>query len=109
MNAFDRQPDLTPFAIRMPDVRFGDGVAGDLQEVLTQRRISKPLLVTDRGIEEAGILDSVTDSLSTPVKTYFASTEPSTDDFDDVPTDSVDGIVALGGDPASTRRRSRRY
>lgn len=81
----------------MPEVQFGDGVAGNLQDVLTERNISKPLIVTDRGIEAAGILESITNCLSTPVETYFASTEPSTVDFDDMPTESVDGIVALGG------------
>ena len=90
-------PSSTPFSFTTSDLHFGDGVANRLQNTLTQSGISNPLLVTDEGIEAAGIVDAVVEPLdSTPMR-YYASTEPSTNDFDDLPTESVDGIIALGG------------
>lgn len=58
--------------------------------------IDEPLIVTDREVEAAGLPDPIVDALESP-RTYYAPTEPATADFDDLPTGSIDGIVALGG------------
>ena len=97
MRAPDDPPGATPFTFAAPHTEFGDGVAANLPETLARRGVSDPLIVTDRGVEEAGLLDRVLDALDRPATTYYAPTEPSTDDFDDVPDESVDGVVALGG------------
>ena len=88
--------DGTRLTFTAPDLRFGDGVAGELPELLAARRIESPLVVTDEGIEAAGITETVLDGIEGSVETYHAATEPSTDDFGDVPADA-DGVVALGG------------
>lgn len=87
----------TPLQFTVPDTRFGDGVTSHLSEVLDGFGVTAPLVVTDSGIEESGVLDRVLDRLDMPTTIHYATTEPSTDDFDDVPTDDVDGVVAIGG------------
>ncbi len=97
MDELHAPPGATPFEFRSPDVRFGDGVADDVDAEIDRYRIDEPLVVTDRGIEAAGLLDRVLEGIDGDPSIYYATTEPSTDDFDDLPTDDVDGIVALGG------------
>lgn len=82
---------------RMPDVSFGDGTSTQLEAVLDRYDIERPLIVTDEGVAEAGVLDAVIKPLSVSVTVYYAETEPSTNDFDDLPTADVDGVVAIGG------------
>lgn len=96
MFEFDGPPGSAPLAFTAPDLRFGDGVALDLPDALSRYGITEPLIVTDRGVEAAGLLDPVVDVIESPT-TYYAPTEPATADFDDLPTGSIDGIVALGG------------
>lgn len=96
MFEFDGPPGSAPLAFTAPDLRFGDGVALDLPDALSRYGITEPLIVTDRGVEAAGLLDPVVDVIESP-RTYYAPTEPATADFDDLPTGSIDGIVALGG------------
>jgi len=90
-------PAATQFRFTAPDTRFGDGVAGRLGDVLDRRGVSRPLVVTDPGVEAAGVADRVLDGLDRPTVTYHASTEPSVVDFEGLPADDVDGVVALGG------------
>ena len=97
MDELHAPPGATPFEFRSPDIRFGDGVADDVDAEIDRYRIDEPLVVTDRGIEAAGLLDRVLEGIDGDPSIYYATTEPSTDDFDDLPTDDVDGIVALGG------------
>lgn len=80
-----------------PDTRFGDGVAGDLGAVLDRYDVEDPLVVTDRGVEDAGILARVLDGIDAPAAVHYAATEPSTGDFEDLPTADADGVVAVGG------------
>ena len=96
MFEFDEPVSSAPLAFAATDLRFGDGVALDLPDVLSRRGIDEPLIVTDRGVEAAGLLDPVVDAIDAST-TYYAPTEPATADFDDLPTGSIDGIVALGG------------
>ena len=85
-------------------VRFGDGVLSELSEDLVALGISRPLIVTDRGVVGAGLLDRL-----------FAALPPGTPRivFDRVPSnpteeaalealalyrqESCDGLVAIGG------------
>jgi alcohol dehydrogenase class IV len=80
-----------------PELRFGNGSITDLSAVLESFDVTMPLVVTDEGIEAAGLLDEVTAELDIPLQIYYAATEPSTDDFDDLPSGEVDGVVAIGG------------
>ncbi|MDL5361677.1 iron-containing alcohol dehydrogenase [Halalkalicoccus sp. NIPERK01] len=90
-------PGATPLRFATPDTRFGDGVVTELGAVLDRYGVSDPLFVTDRGVEEAGLLDIAVDAVDVTPATYYASREPSTDDVDDLPTEEVDGVVAIGG------------
>jgi alcohol dehydrogenase class IV len=80
-----------------PELRFGTGSITDLSEVMESFDVTEPLVITDEGIETAGLLDEVTAELDVQFQTYYAATEPSTDDFDDLPSREVDGVVAIGG------------
>ncbi|MFB6171497.1 MAG: iron-containing alcohol dehydrogenase family protein [Haloarculaceae archaeon] len=86
----------TPLSFVTPETRFGAGVSEELPAVLDRRGIERPLVVTDAGIREAGILDDVVGGVAAP-RFHDATTEPSTDDFADLPTAAVDGVVAVGG------------
>jgi alcohol dehydrogenase len=90
-------PGVTAFRFTTPDTYFGDGIVADLGVVLDRYGISDPLFVTDRGVEEAGLLDTAVNTVDETPVIYYASTEPSTDDFDNLPTEVVDGVVAVGG------------
>jgi alcohol dehydrogenase class IV len=97
MQPTDDDPGATPFRFTAPDTHFGDGVVDRLGSVLDRQGIDDPLIVTDDGVEGAGILDRVRDAIDAPPTVHYAETEPSTDDFDDLPTADVDGVVAVGG------------
>lgn len=86
----------TPLSFRTPETRFGPVVSEELPGVLEGLGVDRPLVVTDRGVRDAGIVDRVTGGLEDPVF-HDATTEPSTGDFEDLPTDAVDGVVGLGG------------
>lgn len=88
---------ITQLSFNTPELRFGDETITDLSEVLKSANVTEPLIITDEGIEAAGLSEKVTDKLNVPFQTYYAATEPSTDDFDDLPSGEVDGVVAIGG------------
>ncbi|MEF8842772.1 MAG: iron-containing alcohol dehydrogenase [Haloarculaceae archaeon] len=90
----DVGPD--PLSFRTPETRFGTGVSEELPAVLDRFGVDRPLVVTDEGIREAGIVGRVAGDIEDAVF-HDATTEPSTADFDDLPTDAVDGVVGLGG------------
>ena len=89
-------PADSPLSIRAPEFRFGDNVAEDLPATLSRLGVDSPLVVTDPGVREAGILDRVLAGVD-GATTYDAATEPSTGDFEDLPASTVDGVVAVGG------------
>lgn len=96
-----REKDAVPAAsltIRTPDITFGDGAAEQLPETLNFLNIDYPLVVSDSGVADVGVLASVLDPVERPVTRYDAATEPSTDDFDGLQIEDVDGVVAVGGD-----------
>lgn len=96
-NAPTERSEPTPFTFAATDARFGEGVAADVDEVLAREDVTEPLLVTDEGVEAAGVLDPIRDAIGDDATVHYATTEPSTDDFADLPTGSVDGVVAVGG------------
>ncbi|SNR31195.1 iron-containing alcohol dehydrogenase [Halorubrum vacuolatum] len=85
------------FTFTTPHVRFGDGVARAIDDVLARAEVQNPLVVTDEGVEAAGVLDPVLESITGDPLVHYATTEPSTADFDALPTDAADGVVAVGG------------
>lgn len=93
----DTTLDATAFGFESPELQFGDNVVDSLQGHLRTRNIDYPLFVTDEGIEEAGILDRTVGTLDEEPHIYYATTEPGTDDFTDLPTGDIDGVVGLGG------------
>ncbi len=91
------RPGSTPLRFTAPDTRFGDDVVDQLGSILARYGVDEPLVVTDEGVEDAGILDRATESVGVSPTVHYATTEPSTADFDELPTASVDGVVAIGG------------
>lgn len=87
----------TSLSVDVPTTEFGDGSRIVLPDVLERYDIESPLVVTDEGVEAAGVLDDVLESVSRDVTRYYATTEPDTSDLDDVPSGSFDGVVAVGG------------
>lgn len=88
---------LEPLTFATVWTRFGDGVVRELPATLDRFGIDEPLVVTDDGIEDSGILERVLEPVDRPVRVHHATREPSTDDFAALPTESVDGVVAIGG------------
>lgn len=89
--------DGTGLSIEVTTTRFGDGVIGEVGAVLDERGIQRPLVVSDKGVAAAGILDRAVSTISDELTRLWATTEPSVSDFDNLPKDEVDGIVAVGG------------
>jgi alcohol dehydrogenase class IV len=84
-------------AFATPETQFGEGVADRLPETLDRLGVDAPLVVTDRGVESAGVLDAALDGLELDPTVHYATTEPSVEDFEDLPDAEVDGVAAVGG------------
>lgn len=95
----DDQRDLGAdrIAFATPETEFGEGAVDRLPETLDRLGVDAPLAVTDEGVESAGVLDAALAGLETRPPVHYATTEPSVDDFDDLPDATVDGVVAVGG------------
>ncbi len=85
-----------PLTFNTVPTRFGDGVASELLAALERFNVDNPIIVTDEGIEASGVLDTVLEPLD-QYEPYYATREPTTDDFDDVSPGDADGVVAVGG------------
>ena len=85
------------FTFTTTHVRFGEGIATAVDDVFARAEVTNPLLITDEGVEDAGVLDSILESIDGDSTIHYATTEPSTDDFEDLPTEFTDGVVAVGG------------
>ena len=84
--------------LRVPETRFGDDAVDRLSAVLNEAGVDRPLVVTDAGVAEAGVLDAALAAYGGPTERLDAPTEPSTDDLTaDALPDGVDGVVAVGG------------
>ncbi|WP_227378620.1 iron-containing alcohol dehydrogenase family protein [Haladaptatus halobius] len=80
-----------------PDTEFGEGTVALLPETLDELGVDAPLVVTDAGVESAGVLNAALAGLETSPAVHRATTEPNVDDFDELPDGEYDGVVAVGG------------
>lgn len=90
-------PDATRLSFDMVTTRFGDDVVEGLSTVFDRLGIASPLVVTDGGIENAGVLAATLDGLADEPPRHYATTEPATADFETLPEGPYDGILAVGG------------
>lgn len=89
-------------ALTLPRLVFGSGTLACLDSELTRLGVKRPLLISDRGIEKAGIVAKVTTVAPTVIATCLDIPENPTAagaDFAAVAyrTGSCDAIIALGG------------
>ncbi len=95
------QPDIDitsdPLSIVVPEFTFGDNQARNLASITSESNITNPLVVTDQGIESAGIVTDCLAGFDIEPDRYYATTEPDTTDFSDIPSAAFDGIIAIGG------------
>ena len=95
-----------PFSFILPTkIEYGTGCLAKLPEMLKDEGVSRPLVVTDKGIRAAGIADKVTACLDAAGVTYcvFDEIEPNPKDYN-VEAGAVaarqfgaDSIIAVGG------------
>ncbi|MFW6140974.1 MAG: iron-containing alcohol dehydrogenase [Candidatus Saliniplasma sp.] len=92
------------FCFKMPiELEFGVGKIEILAEKLEEMDIEKLLIVTDRGIEKAGILDKIEDNLIDIDYKIYEDVEPNPKDFHVVKGAEIakgfgpDGMMAIGG------------
>ena len=83
---------------------FGHGSVGNISEVLRDMGITKPLICTDPGLSEIGMLDQVRSLISnefTPIvfdQTPANPTQEAVEQaFDKYKEEGCDGIIGLGG------------
>tara|TARA_R110002094_G_scaffold18629_5_gene30144 strand:+ start:2529 stop:3662 length:1134 start_codon:yes stop_codon:yes gene_type:complete len=85
-------------------IRFGSAAISDLQEELSLLGVSKPMLITDKGLVAAGLVDEVIDKAALPAGIPVFSETPENPTEEAVEAalelfraEGADGIVALGG------------
>lgn len=85
-------------------IRFGLAAISDLQEELGLLGVSKPMLITDKGLVATGLVDEVIDKAALPVGTPVFSETPENPTEEAVEAalelfraEGADGIVAVGG------------
>jgi len=85
------------------EVRFGPGVLVELKEACDKLGITKPLIVTDKGVIAAGIVDKVITALGRSDPAVFSDTPPNPSEsavrtgIQALNAGDCDGIVAVGG------------
>ncbi|MEF8842761.1 MAG: hydroxyacid-oxoacid transhydrogenase [Haloarculaceae archaeon] len=85
------------------NVTFGVGAVEEVSDAVAERGASSVLVVTDRGVAEAGVLDTVTDALGDVEYAVFdeVDPDPSLDVFEnavEVANESdPDAVVGVGG------------
>src|SRR3546814_7132649 len=85
------------------DVRFGAGVLAELKEACDKLGITKPLIVTDKGVEAAGLIDRVRTALARADCAVFNGTPPNPSEsavragVEALNAAACNGIVAVGG------------
>jgi len=96
-----------PLSFVAPELRFGEGVVRELPDVLDRLGVDSPLVVTDTGVRDAGVLAEATAGLDGH-ESVDATTEPSTGDFDSLPAaESTASWPSAAAPPWTTRRSSR--
>lgn len=97
---------MNPFVFStVPDTHFGAGSIEKLGESAKKLRLKNVLLVTDLGIQKAGLLDSAMESLlSKQIKfSVFAKVQSDPADsiiemaYDQLKLEDCDGVIGLGG------------
>ena len=95
-----------PFSFILPTrIEYGTGCLAKLPDILKEAGVKRPLLVTDKGIKAAGIVDKVTSCLDAAGVTYlvFDNIEPNPKDYNVEEGAAVarefgaDSIIAVGG------------
>jgi hypothetical protein len=81
---------------------FGNGARAKLSEELQQQSMSRPLLVSDRGLEASGVLDLVRPHIPGPTIEYLDVPPNPTEDAVQAAAEAYrkfdcDGVVAIGG------------
>jgi alcohol dehydrogenase class IV len=85
------------------EIHFGAGVRPALKEVCHRLGITKPLIVTDRGVEAAGIIDRVKSALASASFAVFNDTPPNPSEtavragVASLKDAGCDGVIAVGG------------
>lgn len=85
------------------EVRFGAGVLAELKDVCETLGITNPLIVTDKGVEAAGIIDQVKEALGAARFGVFNGTPPNPSEtavragVEALNSHACDGIIAVGG------------
>lgn len=86
-------------------IKFGEGVYRDIADEIKALGNVKPMIVTDKGLVAAGIVDKITTVLEGAGVEYtiFDGIEPNPRDttvqkaYDQAKTDSNDSLIAIGG------------
>ena len=84
-------------------IRFEQGALGALHEEVAALGVTRPMIVTDRGIEACGLLDRVTERFERGTVEVFAETPPNpTEEAVEAALQSYrshrcDGLIAVGG------------
>lgn len=94
-----------PFTFVLPStIRYGVGVIKEINSILDEINAEKIMLVTDKGIIKAGLLDKLTEHLSIDKELYiFDEIEANPKDYnvqagaDFARKHEVDVVIALGG------------
>ena len=88
-------------ALMLPRLVFGDGALGHLGEELALMGVSRPFLISDRGLAGAGLVQEIRDTtpiagefLAVPENPTAAAVDAAAAAFGDA---GCDGVVALGG------------
>ncbi len=95
---------MTEFSFEMPtELEFGVGKIHSLPEKLENMKIEKLFIVTDKGIEKAGILDKIESYLDETNYKIYEGVEPNPKDFNVEEGSKLaqefdpDGMMAVGG------------
>jgi len=98
------QDVIKKFSFEMPTkLEFGVGKIDTLNKILKEFKIEKLLIVTDKGIEKAGILERIESELGNVDYKVYDEVEPNPKDFHVEEGTEVarkfdpDGMMALGG------------
>jgi alcohol dehydrogenase len=99
--------ELNSFDFILPTkIRFGFGISGELENEIKALKKKTIMLVTDKGLIRAGIVDKITAQLSEKMKkdlTIFDEVEPNPRDttvqraYETAKAKGVDVLVAIGG------------
>ena len=89
-------------ALVLPRLIFGEGVVGQLSDELALLGLRRPLLISDRGLEAAGVVATVRDAAPLIAQVFLDVPENPTANGADAAfaayrAGDCDGIVALGG------------